>query len=452
MSANSIEKSSLMFSNKYLAALIIPLLIETLLNVTIGMMDTIMVSTAGEASVSGVSLVDSLANLFVFLFSAFATGGAVVASQYLGRKDEANASRSAKQLIYLSLSFAFLIAVFLILFRIRIMKLVYGTIENDVETAALRYLTPIAISFPFLAITNSANAICRSMGKSRITMTVSLVMNIINVSGNAILIYGFDMGSLGAGLASLASRITASVIMLIVISKKNQQIRVDNIFKVEIRTDMIKRILRIALPSGIENCIFHIGKILVSSTIASFGTASIAANAVFNSLGTFANIPGTAIGMAAVTVVGQCCGAKKFDQAVYYAKRLLLLTYLLMGATCLFIYISTPFLGSLYNLSDAAYAMAVSYTRLDLIQTIIFWPLAFTIPNFLRASGDVKYTMIVSICSMWAFRVLSAKILGVYFGLGLLGVCWAMFIDWYCRGAFFLFRFLKGKWKEKTVI
>lgn len=452
MPAKDIEKNTLMFSNRYLAALIIPLLIETLLNVTIGMMDTIMVSTAGEASVSGVSLVDSLANLFVFLFSAFATGGAVVASQYLGRNDRENASRSAKQLIYLSLSFALLIALLLILFRIPVMKLVYGSIEEEVERAALMYLTPIAVSFPFLAVTNSANAICRSMGKSRITMTVSLVMNIMNVSGNAILIYGFGLGSLGAGLASLASRVAASIIMLVVITRSGQQIRVEKLFHFEIRSDMLKRILRIALPSGIENCIFHIGKILVSSTIASFGTASIAANAVFNSLGTFANIPGTAIGMAAVTVVGQCCGARKFDQAVHYAKRMLFLTYALMGLTCLFIYFATPAISSLYNLSEAAYSMAVSYTRLDLVQTIIFWPLAFTIPNILRASGDVKYTMMVSICSMWAFRVICAKILGVYLGLGLLGVCWAMFIDWYCRGAFFLVRLIKGKWKEKTVI
>lgn len=452
MANRGIDKSELLFDNRYLVKLIIPLLIETLLNVTIGMMDTIMVSTDGEAVVSGVSLVDSLANLFVFVFSAFATGGAVVCSQYLGRKDRDNASSSAKQLIYLSTGFALIIMVFLLVFRESVVRFVFGSIEEDVHVSSIRYLLPIAISFPFLAITNSCNAICRSMGKSSITMTVALVMNLVNVTGNAITIYIFGLSSLGAGLASLLSRVIASIIMLKVITGRNQMIRVEHIAKVRIRPDMIKRIMRIALPSGIENGIFHIGKILVASTIASFGTASIAANAVFNSLGTFANIPGTAIGMASVTVIGQCCGAGNTAQARYYAKKLLGLTYLLMGMTCLGMYVLTPLLAGFYNLSEAANVMAVDYTRLDLIQTMLFWPLAFTVPNFLRAAGDVKYTMIVSISSMWLFRVICAKVLGVFLGLGLLGVFWAMFIDWYARGACFMLRWWKGKWEEKKVI
>ncbi len=446
------DKSELLFDNRYLVKLIIPLLIETLLNVTIGMMDTIMVSTDGEAVVSGVSLVDSLANLFVFVFSAFATGGAVVCSQYLGRKDRDNASSSAKQLIYLSTGFALIIMVFLLVFRESVVRFVFGSIEEDVHVSSIRYLLPIAISFPFLAITNSCNAICRSMGKSSITMTVALVMNLVNVTGNAITIYIFGLSSLGAGLASLLSRVIASIIMLKVITGRNQMIRVEHIARVRIRPEMIKRIMRIALPSGIENGIFHIGKILVASTIASFGTASIAANAVFNSLGTFANIPGTAIGMASVTVIGQCCGAGNTAQARYYARKLLGLTYLLMGITCLVMYSLTPLLAGFYNLSEVANIMAVDYTRLDLIQTMLFWPLAFTIPNFLRAAGDVKYTMIVSITSMWLFRVICAKVLGVMLGLGLLGVFWAMFIDWYARGACFFLRWKRGKWEEKKVI
>ena len=279
MSRVRIDKKDLLFDNRYLLTLIIPLLIETLLNVTIGMMDTIMVASDGEAVVSGVSLVDSLANLFVFIFSAFATGGAVVCSQYLGRKDKENASESAKQLIYLSFGFALVIMVVLLIFRESIVHFVFGSIEEDVHNAAIMYLLPIAISFPFLAITNGCNAICRSMGKSSITMTVALVMNIINVSGNAIMIYGMGLSSLGAGIASLLSRIVASIIMLFVITGKGQEIRVRGLLKVRLRLDMIKRIMRIALPSGIENGIFHIGKILVTSIIASFGTASIAASA-----------------------------------------------------------------------------------------------------------------------------------------------------------------------------
>ena len=447
-----IDKSRLLFDNRYLKALIIPLLIETLLSVTIGMMDTIMVARVGEHAVSGVSLIDSIANLLIFLFSAFATGGAVIASQYLGRKEERNACFSAKQLMYLSLAFSLAVSLLMLIFRRPVLDIIYGHIESDVMDAALAYFTPIIISFPFLAVLNSCNALFRSMGKSRITMIVAIIMNLINVSGNALFIYGFGMETFGAGLASLLSRMTACFYMVYKVTRPEEQIHVLEPLKFEVDLPMIKRILKIALPSGIENSVFHIGKILVSSTVASFGTASIAANAVFNALSTFANIPGSAIGMASVTVVGQCCGAREYDQASYYGKKLLGLTFLMMGVTCFVIFMLTPELAKLYNLSDAAYSLAVMTIRLNMFQTLLFWPPAFTIPNFLRAAGDAKYTMIVSIASMWIFRVMLSVILGVYLGMGFLGVCWGMFVDWYCRGIFFVTRFLKGKWKTKTVV
>ena len=313
-----IDKSRLLFDNRYLKALIIPLLIETLLSVTIGMMDTIMVARVGEHAVSGVSLIDSIANLLIFLFSAFATGGAVIASQYLGRKEERNACFSAKQLMYLSLAFSLAVSLLMLIFRRPVLDIIYGHIESDVMDAALAYFTPIIISFPFLAVLNSCNALFRSMGKSRITMIVAIIMNLINVSGNALFIYGFGMETFGAGLASLLSRMTACFYMVYKVTRPEEQIHVLEPLKFEVDLPMIKRILKIALPSGIENSVFHIGKILVSSTVASFGTASIAANAVFNALSTFANIPGSAIGMASVTVIGQCCGAREYDQASYY--------------------------------------------------------------------------------------------------------------------------------------
>lgn len=447
-----IDKSRLLFDNRYLKALIIPLLIETLLSVTIGMMDTIMVARVGEHAVSGVSLIDSIANLLIFLFSAFATGGAVIASQYLGRKEERNACFSAKQLMYLSLAFSLAVSFLMLIFRRPVLDIIYGHIESDVMDAALAYFTPIIISFPFLAVLNSCNALFRSMGKSRITMIVAIIMNLINVSGNALFIYGFGMETFGAGLASLLSRMTACFYMVYKVTRPEEQIHVLEPLKFEVDLPMIKRILKIALPSGIENSVFHIGKILVSSTVASFGTASIAANAVFNALSTFANIPGSAIGMASVTVIGQCCGAREYDQASYYGKKLLGLTFLMMGVTCFVIFMLTPELAKLYNLSDAAYSLAVMTIRLNMFQTLLFWPPAFTIPNFLRAAGDAKYTMIVSIASMWIFRVMLSVILGVYLGMGFLGVCWGMFVDWYCRGIFFVTRFLKGKWKTKTVV
>ncbi len=447
-----IPKAEQMFDSKYLRSLIVPLMVETLLSVTIGMMDTIMVAGVGEHAVSGVSLIDSISALFIFLFSAFATGGAVVASQYLGRGEDRNARYAAKQLMYLSVGFSAVISLLLFLFRFQTISLVYGSIEDSVRDAAILYFEPILISFPFLAVLNSCNALFRSMGKSRITMQVSIIMNLINVSGNYMLINIAGIGTLGAGIASLLSRAVACIYMLYKITRTTERIHIEEPLRLDVDIPMIKRVLRIALPSGIENSMFHIGKILVSSTVASFGTASIAANAVFNALGTFSNIPGQAIGMASVTVIGQCCGAGKTDQAEYYGWKLLLLTTALLSATCAVMFAAARPLTELYNLSAEAEALAIESTRLHMLNSFVFWPLAFTVPNFLRAAGDAKYTMLVSVSSMWIFRVVLSIILGTYLGMGFIGVCWGMFVDWYVRGFFFITRFIGGKWKTKHVV
>lgn len=452
MRSMKIDKSELMFDNKFLKSLIIPLLVETLLSVTIGLMDTIMVSGVGEHAVSGVSLIDSISALFIFLFSAFATGGAVVASQYLGKGEPENARYSAKQLMYLSISFSVLVSVLLFIFRRQVLNLVYGSIEENVMDAALVYFEPILISFPFLAVLNSANALFRSMGKSRITMIVSIIMNVINVSGNYILINIVGLGTLGAGIASLASRMVACFYMVYKVTRTSEVIHIEEPLKFDLSIPMINRVLKVALPSGIENSMFHIGKILISSTVASFGTASIAANAVFNSVSTMSNIPGSAIGMASVTVIGQCCGAGKTDQAEYYGRKLMALTYMMMGVTCTLIFIAARPLAEMYNLSETAEALAIYSTRLNMIQTVLVWPLAFTLPNYLRAAGDARFTMLVSVASMWVFRVMLSIVLGKMLGIGFIGVCWGMFIDWYCRAIFFVIRFLKGKWKTKRVV
>ncbi len=441
-----------LFPKGFLKALIIPLLIEQILTLTIGMADTIMVANVGESAVSGISLVDSLSNLFIQLFAAFATGGAVVASQYLGRKDKESASKAAKQLILITAFFSGAITLLGLIFNRGILALVFGHIEEDVMTYALQYFVFILISYPFLAITNSCNALCRSMGKSRITMLVSIVMNIINIGGNAVLIFIFHLGSMGAGIASLASRVVSALIMLIVISDRKLDIHIEKLYQVTLIPSMIKRILRIGLPSGIENSMFHIGKILVQSLIASFGTASIAANAVVNNINSFANLPGAVIGMASITVIGQCIGAGRHDAAKYYAKRLLLLVYAMFIFSCTFFYAATPFLSSLYSLSDEAMRLSIINNRFLLVCTLIIWPISFTLPNFLRAAGDARYTMSVSMLSMWIFRVILSYVLGAFFGLGLLGANISMVVDWCFRSLCFSARWLKGKWMTKRVI
>ncbi len=447
-----IDKSQLMFSNRYLAALIIPLTVETFLNVTIGMADTMMVAQAGEAAVSGVSVVDNIQSLLVFLLSAFATGGAVVASQYLGRGDKAKARFSAKQLMNLTLSFSVILCALLIIFREGIIRVIYGSLEEEVFISAIAYFTPILISLPFFAIQSSANALCRSMGKSTITMLVSVLVNLINIAGNALFLFIFNLGAFGVGFASLISRIIGAIIMFLMVLRKKEDIYIENPMKLEVDLPMIGKILKIALPSGIENSIFHIGKILISSTVTTFGTFAIAAYAVNNNLATFANMPASAIGLASITVIGQCCGKGQYDQVYHYGKKLLALAFATMTSLSIVMYFFTPALVSIYNLSDAATSLAIEGVRLNLIQGIFFWPLAFTVPNFLRAAGDAKYTMLVSVFSMWIFRVVLSIILGVYLGMGLIGVYWGMFVDWYFRGICFVYRFVRGKWKTKRVI
>ena len=447
----NLDTSSL-FNKGFLKALIVPLLIEQILTLTIGMADTIMVASVGESAVSGISLVDSLSTLFIQLFAAFATGGAVVASQYMGRKDQNSACKSAKQLIYITALFSLAITLIGLIFNKSLLALIFGHIEDDVMNHAVNYFIFILISYPFLAITNSANALCRSMGKSKITMNVSIIMNIINIGGNALLIFVFKLGTMGAGISSLLSRVVGALIMLIVISKKSLPIHLDSLFKFEFSSSMTKRILRIGLPSGIENSMFHIGKVLVQSLIASFGTASIAANAVVNNICGFANLPGAVIGMASITVIGQCVGAKRYDAAKYYARNLLLLVFGMFIVTCSFFFVTTPFLSSLYNLSDEAMRLSIINNRFLLICTILIWPISFTLPNFLRAAGDARYTMTISMISMWTFRVVLSYILGKYLHLGLLGVNISMVIDWCFRSIMFLSRWLKGKWMSKKVI
>ena len=448
----TLDKSKLLFDNKYLYALIMPRVIEVFLSVAVGMADTMMVSQAGEAAVSGVSVINNIQNLLVFLLSAFGTGGAVVASQLIGKGENEKASYSAKQLMNISIIFSTVVSIIFFIFRYSSVRLIFGSLEENVFISAIEYFVPILISMPFLAIQTSGNALLRSMGKSKETMLVSILVNIINVVGNAILLFSFDMGAMGVGIATMISRIAGAVITFALLLDKRALIYIDKPLKPEFDIKMISLILRIALPSGIENCIFHIGKILVASLIASLGTSAIAADAVLNNIGTFNNITGSAIGMAAVTIIGQCAGSGEFEQVKYYARKLILLSMASMAAMALILYVSCPALVGIYNLGPESSELALSVTRLCLIQGILFWPLSFVLPNILRATGDAKYTMGVSIVSMWSFRVLLSWLFAETFKMGLAGVYWGMYADWYCRSLFYSIRLKSEKWKTKRVV
>lgn len=336
--------------------------------------------------------------------------------------------------------------------RKNIISLIFGSIDTLVLNNSTTYFKYILLSLPFLASYNACAALFRSMGTSKVSLMVSTLMNITNIAGNAYFIFALDMGVAGAGLATLLSRILGATIMVILISNHRNIIFIHKIWKFEWHWHKVRKILEIGIPTGIEGSIFHIGRLLVQSFIASFGTVALAANAIANSVSSLANIPGRAINMASITIIGQSLGAKRPDQAVRYGKRLLFMAYGSIALITIPIFFLAPSVAQLFNLSPEASLLASNIIRTAMVASTLLWPFSFTIPNFLRAAGDVRYTMVVSMFSMWVFRVASSYVLAFYLGFGVYGVWFGMYIDWLCRAILYFGRFVRGKWQTKKVI
>lgn len=451
-----------LFSRQALIRLMVPLVIEQLLLMTVGMADTMMVTTAGEAVVSGVSLVDNINILLINIFSALATGGAVVVAQYLGRQEQSNACSAAKQLLYVVLIAAFAMTGAALLLREHILRLLFGSISQDTMDAALAYFLLTAAAYPFIAIYNAGAALFRAMGNSKVSMTNSIIVNLINIGVNAVLIFGFRMGAAGAGIGTLVSRAAGALIILGMLTRPTHPVYVEELLRPHLQWKTVKSILGIGVPTGIENGMFQIGKLMVLRLVTSFDVgvdlavvgSSVAANAISGSICSFINVPGQAVGLGMVTVVGQCMGAGDHEQAVGYAKKLLTVAYVSMWVTCLGLILGAPTLTSLANLTPATAVLSVQVMRWHGGVAMVFWPMSFTLPNALRAAGDARFTMTVSMLSMWICRIGMSYLLASPWGLnmGLLGVWMAMFADWVVRAIVFLGRFLGGKWKEHQVI
>ena len=448
------EKKQPLFSRNALVRLIIPLIIEQLLLMTVGMADTVMVTTAGEAAVSGVSLVDNINTLIIQIFSALSTGGAVVVSQYLGRQEVEQAKTASNQLLYTMCAVSLLLMTAALLFRQHILSLIFGRVEADVMTSALIYFLLTAAAYPFMGIYNAGAALFRAMGNSKVSMFCSLIINFINIAVNAIFIFGFHFGAAGAGIGTLVSRIAAAVIIMTLLNHPDHLVRVDGLLRFQINGGMIKRILFIGIPNGLENGMFQAGKLMVLNLITTFGTSAVAANAIANSVAGVVNVPGMALGLAIITVVGRCMGAGATDQAVTYTKRLVGVCYLFMLVMSTGMFFLADFLVSLFNLSPEAVGMAAQVLRICAVGNVIFWPMSFTLPNSLRAAGDAVFTMMVSLCSMFACRVALSYVLACSWGfnLGLAGVWLAMVADWVVRSFLFLLRYWRGSWKKIKVI
>ncbi len=438
-----------LFTGRELWQLIWPLLVEQALAVTVGMADTVMVSWAGEAAISGVSLGDMINNLIINLFAALATGGAVVISQALGARLRRDADRGAGQLVLLSGLLGLGAGGLCLAAAVPLVHVVYGALDPDVFAASVEYLRITAVSYPFLALYNGGAALFRSMGNSRISMRVSLLMNAINVVGNAIGVFALHLGVAGVAWPSVISRAVAAVLILRAAASPDNAVTLRFADCRRLDAALARRILNIGVPSAFENSLFQAGRILVVSMIAAFGTVQISANAVANNLDGMGIIPGQALGLALIAVMGRCIGAQDHAQAVGYTKKLMAFTYLAMafsnGAILLFL----PRLLKLYALSGETAQLATLLVRIHCGSGLLLWPVAFVLPNALRAAGDVRYTMLVSVLSMAVWRLGFSYVLALRLGWGAVGVWIAMVIDWVCRCICFLWRFFSGKWKDK---
>lgn len=441
-----------MFSNKTLKKLILPLIIEQILIMAVGVADTVMVSYAGEVAISGVGLVDMFNNLIITVLAAIDAGGAIIVSQYIGNKDRKNANKASSQLLTITIVIATVIMLGCLVFHRILLSTFFGAIEMDVMKAATTYFLISAISFPFLGVYNSAAALYRSMEKTRTTMYVSILMNIINVVGNYIGVFILHAGVAGVAVPTLISRIVAAIIMfaLSLNSSNLVYVKIKNVFAWN--QEMISRILKIAVPNGIENGLFTLGRVLVTSIVALFGTSQIAANSVAGSIDQIAVVVVNVINLGIVVVVGQCIGANDYEQAKYYIKKLMKISYIVTGIIGSAVILLLPWILNLYSLSSEARNLTFILVIMHNIMATALHPTAFVLPNGLRAAGDVKFSMVVGIVSMILFRLGAAVLFGIIFNLGIIGVWIAMGSDWLCRSVCFVIRFIKGKWRQFKVI
>jgi putative MATE family efflux protein len=448
------DLNGMTFSNRDLAALIGPLVIEQLLTIMLGFADILMVSFLGEAAISGVSLVDNIGVLFNGLFGAFATGGVVVCSHYIGAGRQREVSIAAKQLIYAVLVFSLVLMAAGLMARRGALRLIFGNIDADVFESADIYFFYTLFGFPLIALYSAFAALFRAQGNSGISMWTQILINIINIGGNAVCIYGLRMGVEGVAIPTLIARGTAAIVLFVLLYNAHSYhgrppVRISGITRVHFDFRIIKQILAIGVPNGIENSVFQIGKILVISLIATFGTSAIAANAAAATISGLSVVPGSAIGLALLTVVGQCLGANKVDEAAVYVKKLMVTVIVVEVALNIPYLFCGNMLLSLFNLQPATQKTAWNLFIAHGILCVFIWPFSWPFPNALRAANDAKFTMALSLASMWIVRIGFSYLLTLFTDWAIYGVWAAMFADWAVRAVFFVTRWKKGCWRTR---
>ena len=416
-----------MFSNKQLKDMILPLLMEQFLLMLVGLADTMVVSYAGEAAVSGVSLVNSFNTIFINLFTALASGGAVVVSQYIGRRDMKMASESSSQLLMVATVFAVVISIPVLIWKVPLLKGLFGKVEPDVMEACKTYLRISVYSFPALGIYNAGTALYRSIGKTSVTMKISIVSNLINVAGNLIGVFVFRAGVAGVAYPSLIAR-TFSAVVITLLCFREKEVRY------------------------VGRWIFQFVKVALSSVVALFGTYQIAANGISQSIWSVAALISVTMGPVFITVIGQCMGAGDIRQAEYYFRKLTKVTVCISVAWNTLIFLITPLLIKIFAVSRQTGQMILYLVLIHNIANAVVFPFADPLGKGLRAAGDAMFTMGISLFTTIGVRLILSILLGIVLDLGVIGIALAMCQDWTVRGVIFWIRFRQGKWKTYRVI
>ena len=440
-----------MFSNRKLILLLIPIIAEQFLNSLMGMADSMMVSNVGAAALSGVSLVDSINNLVVQTFAALATGGVIICATYIGQKDDKRANEAAGQLILVAGVISVALMLICMVFRNQLLALIFGKIEADVMKAAGIYFLMTILSYPGIALAAAGGAIFRAEGNTRLPMNVAIVSNILNVAGNALFIFVFHMGVYGAALATLLSRLFSAAVLLVLLHRPGQMICVRSYHRIRPELSKIKRILAMGIPNGIENSMFQFGKLAIQSSVSILGTTAIAAQAMTNIFENVNGVAGCGVGIGLMTIVGQCLGAGRKDEATYYIKKMIGWGYIVILASCLFTYAIARPVVAMAGMEKESATLCIYMLGWITIVKPILWAPSFVTAYGMRAAGDVKFSMIVATLTMWLLRVSLATYLIRVVGLGPMGVWIGMFSDWGMRGIVFTIRFFKGKWIHKVV-
>ena len=441
-----------LYSNKALLALFIPLLIEYALEFFVGLADSIMVASLGEAAISGVSLVDFLIQLLIFSFSALATGGAVVAGQYLGDKQLGKAQNASTQLMWFSTILSIILMIFVIILRQFLIGILFGQIEADVWHNADIYLYIVSLSIPFIAIYNAGAAIFRTTNDASLPMKIMLVCDILNIVGNAFCIYYLGWDVRGVAIPTVLSRVLAALAILYFAVDENYKLHIKHTLKHKFDMVMLKKVLKVGIPYGVENGLFQLGRVLVLSLVSTFGTMAIAANSVGYAIGIFSVLPGFAINLGLTAIISNCVGANDFKQARYYNKKCIILVVISHVVVNLIIFAMLPMILGIYDLSAQTEAMTTQMVLWHGLFAIIIWPLSFTLPSTFRGAGDSKSVMYISLVVMFICRIALSYVIADWMGVGVFGTWIAMFIDWYVRAGIYIYRYFSNKWTEYRVV